>query len=165
MDRPAIPRPLEREVLIESGHRCAVTTCRQSPVVIAHIIPWKIVKEHTFENLIALCPTCHARYDKGDIDRQSMIRYKANLAIIQNRYGDWERRVLSYFADNPDKREIHFPIGFTIFLSYLIKDGLLEQGPQVGPNVSGTFPRSDSYWLTDKGVQFVSKWLVGEDIK
>jgi hypothetical protein len=40
---------------------------------------WSIVKEHKFENLIALCPTCHTRYDHGEIDRKSMRLYKAAL--------------------------------------------------------------------------------------
>jgi predicted restriction endonuclease len=72
MTRPAIPRPLERDVLMEAGHRCAIPTCHQWPVEIAHIIPWDQVKEHSFDNLIALCPTCHSRFDKGEIDRRAM---------------------------------------------------------------------------------------------
>jgi 5-methylcytosine-specific restriction endonuclease McrA len=44
------------------------------PVEIAHIVPWEKVKEHTFDNLIVLCPTCHTRFDKGEIDRKSMLR-------------------------------------------------------------------------------------------
>jgi len=165
MKRHEIPRPLEREVLIESGHRCAIPACNQTPVEIAHIIPWEQVREHAFDNLIALCPTCHARYDKGDIDRKAMRRYKANLSLLNMRYSDWERRILSFFADNPNEKDIHIPIGFTLFLSYLVKDGLLKQGPQVGPNVSGTFPRSDSYRLTDRGRDFIQMWLSGKEIK
>ena len=68
MNRQTIPRQLEREVLMEAGHRCAIPTCRQTPVEIAHIVPWEQIQEHTFDNLIALCPTCHTRYDKGEID-------------------------------------------------------------------------------------------------
>ena len=70
--RPPIPAELERAVLIECGHRCAIPTCRQVPVELAHIIPWSRCKAHTFDNLIALCPTCHTRYDHGEIDRKSM---------------------------------------------------------------------------------------------
>ncbi len=79
--RPAIPRQLERDVLVEAGHRCAIPTCKQTPVEIAHINPWETVREHTFDNLIALCPNCHDRYDKkGEIDRKAMLQYKANLS-------------------------------------------------------------------------------------
>jgi 5-methylcytosine-specific restriction endonuclease McrA len=73
-NRPAIPAALKRQILVEAGHRCAIPVCRQVPVEIAHIVPWEKVKEHTFDNLIVLCPTCHTRFDKGEIDRKSMLR-------------------------------------------------------------------------------------------
>jgi len=44
-----------RAVLVEAGHRCAIPTCRQHPVDVDHIDDWATVKEHRFENLIALC--------------------------------------------------------------------------------------------------------------
>jgi hypothetical protein len=58
-DRPAVPRAIERQVLIEAGHRCAIPSRRQIPVEIARIVPWADVRKHEFENLIALCPTCY----------------------------------------------------------------------------------------------------------
>lgn len=79
-DRPAIPRALDRRVRVEAGHRCAIPVCRVPVLVIAHIRPWTQVKRHEFENLIALCPTCHTLFDRGDIDRVSMLQYKANLS-------------------------------------------------------------------------------------
>ena len=44
--RPATPKQLERDVLVEAGHRCAIPTCKQTPVQIAHIIPWETVLEN-----------------------------------------------------------------------------------------------------------------------
>jgi hypothetical protein len=115
-DRPAIPRPLERAVLVEAGHRCAIPTCRQVPVEIAHIVPWSQVKEHKLENLIALCPTCHSRYDREEIDRLSMLQYKANLSVLNNRYGDLERRVLLHFAEHPAQELITVSGGMGLLL-------------------------------------------------
>ncbi|WP_263171330.1 HNH endonuclease [Streptomyces sp. SCSIO ZS0520] len=79
--RPKIPSELRRRVLIEAGHRCAIPTCKSTPVEIAHIIPWAKAQKHEFKNLIALCPTCHTRFDDphGPIDRKAMRQYKANL--------------------------------------------------------------------------------------
>ncbi|MFI5521973.1 hypothetical protein [Streptomyces platensis] len=39
------------------------------------------MQKHEFKNLIALCPTCHARFDDphSPIDRKAMRQYKANL--------------------------------------------------------------------------------------
>jgi hypothetical protein len=49
-------------------------------VDVHHIVPWAKVQDHTFENLIALCPNCHRRAERGDIDRTSLRLYKARLA-------------------------------------------------------------------------------------
>src|SRR4051794_10951755 len=97
------PLPLQRAVKVEAGHRCAIPTCRQTPVELAHIEPWATVREHTFENLIALCPTCHTRYDRGEIDRLAMQHYKANLGLVNGRFGELERRLLDLFVANPDE--------------------------------------------------------------
>src|SRR5437588_719861 len=93
--RPPIPADLERAVLIESGHRCAIPTCRQVPVELAHIIPWSKCKTHSLDNLIALCPTCHTRYDEGVIDRKSMLTYKLNLLLINSSevLEGWPKRI------------------------------------------------------------------------
>ena len=80
MSRPSISAELERRVLCEAGHRCAIHTCREIiEVDIHHIVPWSKCKEHNYENLIALCPNCHRLADRGRIDRKSLRMYKANL--------------------------------------------------------------------------------------
>jgi HNH endonuclease len=96
--RPKIPAQLDRDVKMEAGYRCAIPTCRQHPVEIAHIVPWSNVRVHEYSNLIALCGVCHARYDRGEIPRKAMRQYKANLGIVNARYGEYERRLLDYFA-------------------------------------------------------------------
>ncbi|MFE6766381.1 HNH endonuclease [Streptomyces sp. NPDC057689] len=100
--RPAIPRELRRRVLIEAGHRCAIPTCRATPVEIAHITPWAKTKKHEFNNLIALCPNCHTRFDDphNPLDRKSMRQYKAKLnpllSLEINEKRDQARRISAY---------------------------------------------------------------------
>ncbi|MFF9841036.1 HNH endonuclease [Streptomyces sp. NPDC013740] len=79
--RPQVPRPLARQLFVEAGHRCAIPTCRATPLEIAHIVPWHRVRRHEFPNMIVLCPNCHTRFDRGDIDRQAMFRYKELLRL------------------------------------------------------------------------------------
>ena len=83
---------------------------------------------NSFENLIALCPTCHTRFDTGQINRQSMRQYKANLSVFE-RYSDLERRVIEHFVDNPQQDTIFLPGGLQLLLGYLVKDGLLKSSP------------------------------------
>lgn len=160
--RPAIARQLERDVLVEAGHRCAIPACHQVPVEVAHIKPWRTVREHTFDNLIALCPTCHALYDKGEIDRKAMLQYKANLSVLNGRYGDLERRVLLYFAESSDRDSIYLAKGFDILLMYLIADGFLVETDELKYRFSkeGTL-----YYITDQGREFVDKWLRAEKLE
>ncbi|MGW2541642.1 HNH endonuclease [Kitasatospora sp. NPDC001574] len=126
--RPPIPAELERRVLVEAGHRCAIPTCRQHPVDIEHIVDWARVKRHEFENLIALCPTCHRRKGNGpnQIDRKSLRQYKANLAVLNSRYGDLERQALQWFSDNPGCEFLEILTGMQWTLGNLARDGVLE---------------------------------------
>lgn len=80
MARPAIPAEIKRAVLVESGHRCAIPRCGETELDVHHIVPWETCQKHEYSNLIALCPVCHRRAHKGEIDRKALLQYKAALA-------------------------------------------------------------------------------------
>lgn len=79
MGRIAIPAEIRRAVFVEAGHRCAIPRCGETELDVHHIIPWETCKKHEYSNLIALCPVCHRRAHKGEIDRKSLQLYKAAL--------------------------------------------------------------------------------------
>jgi hypothetical protein len=95
-------------------------------VEFAHIRPYAQVKEHVFENLIALCPTCHTRFDRGDIDFRSMHQYKLNLGLLSGRYGPLELQALQWFADDTTRQEIGIPRGLDWAFGNLTRDGLAK---------------------------------------
>ena len=160
--RPAIPRPLEREVLVEAGYHCAIPTCRQHPVEIHHIVPWAKAKEHTFDNLIALCPNDHALAEQGKIDRQALLIYKRNLGLITGRYGDMERRLLRVFAESPDARTITVERSMDFEFLYLLQDGLLVKVHEEVMMRVGNFTQGPViYGLTDLGADLVRRWSEG----
>jgi len=165
--RPAIPEELRRAVLIEAGHRCAIPTCHATTTEVAHIVPWAKVRDHRFENLIALCPNCHTRFDKGEIDRKAMLQYKANIGVLNGRYSDLERRLLFVFARTPDQDRIGLPGGMAILLLFLVIDGYLTKLP-AGPNdVTVTYGGVElvEWWkLTENGRQFVRRWATAQGI-
>lgn len=80
--RPEIPSAISREVLIESGHRCAVCGDGCS-LERAHIIPWRESREHRLENLICLCATCHERADKEEWGAKTLHEYKRRPWILR----------------------------------------------------------------------------------
>jgi hypothetical protein len=141
---------LKRRLLIEAGHRCAIPTCRAvAPLQIEHIDDWANVRRHDFENMIVLCSNCHGRKGNGhgQIDRKALRQYKANLAVINSRYGDLERRVLEHLAEQRDALRLSlegqfgvardWPRGLAVALpgtmrllmKYLVQDGYVELVP------------------------------------
>ena len=145
---------------MEAGHRCAIPTCRHPTTEIAHIQPWSEVQDHTFENLIALCPNCHTDYDqRRRFDRVSMRGYKAKLGLINSRYSPFEIRVLELFAESPQATEVHLNHSDRLHILYLLKDGLLTEAPSSGVVINGALAGKAIHNLTPAGREFVSKWL------
>ncbi|MCW5230368.1 HNH endonuclease [Verminephrobacter eiseniae] len=173
MSRPAIPEPLKRAILVEAGHRCAIPTCRTTTTEIAHIVPWAETHEHTFENLIALCPNCHTRFDqKREIDRLSIKMYKHNLGILNHRYGEFERRLFAHLAVS-HQRIFVVGAGGDLLVANAVKDGFFEDKHvaggdffviHVGGQESCRFPLKFTYWVTDTGVEFIRRYAEGVSI-
>ncbi len=79
--RPSIPIDIQREVLFQARHRCAVC-CEPTPLEKAHIIPWRRSHDHSEANLIALCANCHERADKEKWGEAYLRRYKENPCAL-----------------------------------------------------------------------------------
>lgn len=131
-------------------------------------MPWADTREHTFENLVALCPNCHTHYDRQEIDRQSMLMYKRNLGLVSGRYGEAERRLLDMFAKTPNPRQFIADRPMDFEFIYLIEDGLLSKPAQkpimVYTLAGATYPMGPTpYWLTDDGLRFVERLRAGQD--
>lgn len=99
-----------------------------------------------------------------------MRRYKANLGVLNSRYGDLEKRVLQYFADHPDKSAITLFGGLGFLLEYLVRDKLItDTGERKGVGL-GAGPDDELIWshitfrLTDEGRAFIKKWMEAGDL-
>ncbi|MFO0828704.1 MAG: HNH endonuclease signature motif containing protein [Phycisphaerales bacterium] len=172
MDRPNIPADTVRAVLVEAGHRCAIPTCRATTTEIAHIEPWAKSHDNSLANLIALCPTCHARFDqKKEIDSKSIRLYKQNLALVNNRYGEFERRLFEIVA-RTGNRVFVVGAGGDILLANVAKDGLFRvtASNSYGLNVEfvdGTrvdFPMTFICEVTPIGLEFVQRYMRGAEL-
>ena len=172
MQRIDIPSKIKRAVLVEAGHRCAIPTCRSTTTEIAHIVPWAKTKDNSFENLIALCPNCHTRYDqKKEIDQTSVQMYKQNLGILNNRYGEVERRLFEALAKSEDRVFVLGAAG-DLMVANAVRDGFfldkqIDGMSYLADSPSGIrkmFPLTFTYWVTDKGVEFIKRYASGFDI-
>jgi hypothetical protein len=172
MQRDTIPTAIRRAVLVEAGHRCAIPTCRATTTEIAHIVPWAESQDNSFENLIAFCPNCHTRFDqKKEIDRLAVKMYKQNLGILNNRYGEFERRLFEVLAKSGERVFVLGPAG-DLLVANAVKDGFFEDKKVEGMGLyvqgsngfSKNFPMTFTYWVTEAGVEFIKHFAEGVDI-
>lgn len=79
--RPAISEAVRRAVLLEARDHCAVC-CHPLTLELAHIVPWRETKDHSAENLIALCPNCHSMADRNGWKPAHFKYYKENPCAL-----------------------------------------------------------------------------------
>ena len=162
-----IPTHIERAVLLESGHACAIPGCLFPVTEFAHIVPFAQVKQHTADNIVALCPNHHTLFDvQKTIDRKSMKAYKIKLRLLNQRYTKYELRLLTILAEKPAVLA-----SGEIEAMALLKDGLIENVFTFLTNTitmkddatdeiiwEDDFVSSFSARLTPKGHEFISVW-------
>jgi hypothetical protein len=149
----------KRMALAEAGHRCAVPTCRHPTTETAHILSESESGDESFANLIALCEKCQNK----EIDRQSIRGYKRNLAILNSRYSEFERRVFAQIAET-DRRSFTVDAGFEILLMHAVNDGLLRRVELAHVGAQRGEPTQYTYEVTDEGLDFINRYVCGEDI-
>lgn len=155
-NRSSLPKVLKRKVLIEAGHRCAIPACKQHPVDIHHIIPHATSQDDSFTNLIALCTQCHARFHRTkEIDQKTLQIYKQNLSLLNDRYGEFERRVLHLFCKSQNADVVRLPGLSEIQVFYLLGDGLLQKNGKDSGVKSSEIPTWEEYQLTAQGKTFI----------
>lgn len=156
--RPPIPAALMRRVLVEAGHRCAIPTCRHIDVDVHHIIPWATCHEHKYENLIALCPNCHRRSHKGEIDRKSLLIYKANLRYTHDKFSQFEVDLLfeCYSRWSTSKTGVPFASYLLLLVKRLIDSEYVNiQRGSVGVMIGGLDNSPVYICLSAKGKEYV----------
>jgi hypothetical protein len=74
-------------VLTEAGYRCAVPTCRDMLALdLHHMYQVSEGGGNDPENLIALCPTHHALYHRGNISPDAIYSYKSMLVALSRAF-------------------------------------------------------------------------------
>ena len=155
--RPAIPAELKRRVLVEAGHRCAIPTCRHIQVEVHHIVPFKDCGKHEYENLIALCPNCHSRADKGEIDRKALRIYKANLRYTHDKFSQFEVDMLFDAYKLPENQALPIlPVLMRLVKRLLEAEYVcVRKKTTVSVKSDGLQTNPDFLTITDKGREYV----------
>lgn len=69
-----IPAQIRRELRQEANFGCAF--CGTPVIQYHHIIPYSEIEKHIPEEMVALCPNCHAEADAGSITREELYEAK-----------------------------------------------------------------------------------------
>ena len=121
--RRTLPAHLRKEVLIESGYRCANPTCNFPLIHVHHIVYVQHGGENTLGNLIALCGNCHPMVHNGTI-REEAIRVWKKMIVAANEA--WSKDTLNnlLFLDSPIGKQLYLTGDGVVRFSDLLVSGL-----------------------------------------
>jgi hypothetical protein len=156
--RKAIPKATAIQVLTEAGYRCAVPTCRQILALdIHHIVEVSEGGDNNPQNLLPLCPTCHALFHRGTIARDAIYAWKAMIVSLSHAFDTQAIDDLLFLANPAVTEHLQVSGDGVIKFSRLIGAGLaafdlyMRNGPIVLYRVG----------LTEKGAQLIRAWQSG----
>ena len=158
-------------ILHECGYKCSNPACRMVLTLDVHHIEY--VSEggsNTQENLLALCPNCHALHHKGHIPLESLRAWKLLLLALNEAF---------------DRKAVDTLLALDILKGLMVSgDGLLSCAPLLASKLldieektamvetSGSVfgpaveieDRVTHYWITlsPKGREFVEAWKRGD---
>lgn len=175
---PRNVRPeIRRAVLLEAGYNCVNPVCRVPLVHVHHIDYVDNGGPDTEENLVALCPTCHARVHIRNIPDEAIKTWK-KMVVAANHA--WAKETLNalLFLDTQLARKLYLTGDGVVRFVDLLVSGLAEATnvEWIGtPPLTFTLPYSGAFpvhgsemtktayqvRLTQRGQDLVDAWKDG----
>lgn len=175
---PRNVRPeVRRAVLLEAGYNCVNPVCRIPLIHVHHIDYVENGGPDTEENLIALCPNCHARVHMGNIPEEAIRTWKTMVVMANHA---WAKETLNalLFLDTELSQGLYLTGDGVVRFTDLLVAGLAEAKHVdfVGPRqnvfllpglanyaIPGSELAKSAYQvrLTAKGLALVSAWKNG----
>lgn len=165
MARQSIPLHVKRDILTEAGYRCAVPTCRTILAIDLHHIE-KISEGggNTADNLIALCPTCHALHHREVIPLEAIRVWKGMLVSLNRAF---DKEAIDYLLFlTVQERPHEFSSDGVLKFASLIAAGLVRvqriPSPKGGIRVGSYAGMDYALEFTDRGRMVVEAWQSGD---
>jgi hypothetical protein len=160
--------PSTREsAMIEAGYRCAVPTCRSSLSLDVHHITQKSEGgSDEIENLIVLCPTCHAAFHRGTYSKEAIRVWKMTLLQLNNSY---DRNAVNLLLLLEKMNFPHFSVSADALLPFapLIVSGLVDATPKIFTTPTTAMAGLSVHYhymvqLSETGQSFMQAWKDGK---
>lgn len=158
-ERDKLPLKTRVILLTECGYKCANPCCRNILALDMHHL-WEVSAGggDDPENLVALCPTCHALYHRGTIDAESVYVWKAMLVAITRAF-DVEAIDRLLFLE-PLKQDFLIVSGDGLLhFARLIAAGLASSSQKANNNFQIV---TYSINISEKGRQLIQAWRQGD---
>ena len=154
--------------MTEAGYRCAVPACRSILAIDMHHI-WEVNAGggDAPSNLLPLCPTCHALYQRGTIKAESIHTWKGVLVSLGRAFDQDAIDALLYL-DLPATKPLVLSGDIILKHGGLLVAGLVEvfgisyAKSHDSATASATRGYGKSLRLTDKGRALVEAWKCGD---
>jgi hypothetical protein len=160
--RMSIPQPTRTAVLHESGYRCGNPGCRGIITLDIHHIEY--VSEgggNGTENLLPLCPTCHALHHAKQIPVELIRAWKMLLLSLNNGFSKVAVDLL-LALDHLGKRPVLVSTDTVLMMGSLIASGLVTiSHPSPGEIPDRDYTQTRFVSLSDKRVSFLAAWKAG----
>jgi len=151
--RRSLPVDVKQQVLHEGGFRCGNPVCRSILTLDIHHL--ELVSEggaNTPDNLLAVCPNCHALHHQGNIPVASLRAWKLLLLALNQAFDTHTVDILLTLSTIP---KLHVGGEGVLQCTGAIASGLVQfRVEHTGSELS--------VQLSEKGRHFVEAWKAGD---
>ncbi|HBA89465.1 MAG TPA: hypothetical protein DCZ75_16210 [Geobacter sp.] len=165
--RKTIPVDIKTIILHECGYMCANPACRSIITLdIHHIVQVKDAGGNSADNLLALCPNCHALHHKGIIPKESIRAWKMIQLATSEAFDKASVNMLLLL----EKISRLYVSGEGVLAcASLVASGLIETTSTMsnigGGGRFGGGTLAYTLTISEKGKDFVSAWKSGDQGK
>lgn len=161
--RRALPVDVRRLVLHEAGYKCGNPACHSILTLdIHHLERVSDGGVDSADNLLALCPNCHALHHRGDIPAESVRAWKMLLLTINEAY---DRKTLDLLATLNRVENVYVSGDGLFSYAGLIAGGLIDVnqwGHAMFDHRWGFQTPTYRVSVTERGRRLLTAWRAGD---
>lgn len=162
MGRKAIKTETKQLALHEAGYRCGNPACRTPLTLEVHHLDYVSESgKDTPDNLLPLCPHCHALHHQSHIPTDSLKTWKSVLLSLNEGF---DHQAVDILLALDELNEIAISGDGMLHIPGLLVSHLVEVKVRVIGSARTFGVDSFKLALTDKGKRFIASWKAGDQV-